>query len=41
MKKQYSEEDFETDVAWLVGYGLDEQEAKGFILSLLDKERKF
>ena len=31
---KYTKEDLKTDVEWLVGYGIDEKEAKEFILGL-------
>jgi hypothetical protein len=38
---EYTKEDFETDVDWLVGFGLDEESAKEFILGLLNSKKSF
>ena len=31
----YTEEDMETDIEWLKGYGIDEKEARNFVTRLL------
>ena len=33
----YRPEDMQTDIDWLIGFGIDETEAKSFITGLLNK----
>ena len=35
---EYTKEDLNTDVDWLIGQGVDESEAEPFILGLLNKK---
>jgi hypothetical protein len=37
-KMKYFEEDLETDISWLYGLGVDEDDAKAFIMRLLNSE---
>lgn len=38
MKIKYTKEDLDTDVDWLMGYGLQKEQAHNFIIGLLNKE---